>query len=148
MITASTESTRAHLLPQNRRLRHLKGIFLRNLAFTRPRGRTIDDSAIHQGSKTLDDLDFSLAPQLHHAASSESLRKLRRRSTNTNLTSGHTLQARQQRIEQSIDNLVADVFLSIHTDVDEEPVYLSEIIPRAMVARDIPSKDCFTTLTC
>lgn len=109
----------------------MKGIYLRNLTFTRPRGRTIDDSAIQPLPKRDDGLDA--APQLHHAASSESLRKLRRRST-IGTSAGFTPQVRQEKLEQSIETKVADVFVSIYADSTEEPIYLSETIARATVS--------------
>ncbi|KAJ2897425.1 UV radiation resistance protein and autophagy-related subunit 14-domain-containing protein [Zalerion maritima] len=125
---SSTESTRPHLLPQNRRLRHLKGLYLRNLTFSRPRGRTIDDSAIN--IPPTKHTHLGKAPALHHAASSESLRKLRRRSE-ANLGAGATPQDRQQKLEKTIENRVADVIFSVHTDVEEDPIYISETIEKA-----------------
>lgn len=125
MISSSAEATRPVLLPQNRRLRHLKGVYLRNLTFNRPRGQTIDDSAIGQTPRLSE-------ARLNHAASSESLRKLRRCSTIANNISS-TSQARQHNIEQSIENKVADAFISIHVRSEQEPVYLTETIEHSRV---------------
>src|SRR3569833_2105614 len=71
-----------HLLPQNRKIRHLRGISLRNLNFSRPRDQSVDDSAIIKPSSKLENLKET--SQEHHARSSENLRgqTLRRRSTN------------------------------------------------------------------
>ncbi len=81
----SAESTRPLLLPQNRKLRHLRGIALGSLAFSRPRGRTIDDAALNKTPAKLESLRN--APPLHHALSSEDLRspsgRRRRRSLGT-----------------------------------------------------------------
>ncbi|KAK3329165.1 UV radiation resistance protein and autophagy-related subunit 14-domain-containing protein [Apodospora peruviana] len=124
----STESTRPLLLPQNRKLRHLRGIYLRNLTFTRPRGRTIDDAALNKSPAKLEAVYES--QQLHHALSSEDLRPLigRRRSTNLANSSPVT---RQKRIEDTFDTRLADAFFTLHVDDDEQPVYISEIAERA-----------------
>ncbi|KAK3392720.1 UV radiation resistance protein and autophagy-related subunit 14-domain-containing protein [Podospora didyma] len=124
----STESTRPLLLPQNRKLRHLRGIFLRNLAFSRPRGRTIDDAALNKSPAKLEALRN--APQLHHALSSSDLRPTagRRRSTNLGNASPVT---RQKRIEDAFENRLADAFFSLHVEGEEDPIYISEIAERA-----------------
>jgi UV radiation resistance-associated gene protein len=128
-----TESTRPLLLPQNRRLRHLQGIFLRNLSFVRPTGKTADDLSLGKGSPTkLQVLQDS--PQLHHAASSESLRdrpaKIRRRSTNL---ANKSLMTRQKALEAAIDRRAADTFFSIHVEGVVDPVYVSEVAERSTV---------------
>jgi hypothetical protein len=123
------ESSRPLLLPQNRKLRHVRGIFLRNLSFSRPRGRTIDDAAINKSPGKLEALRET--PQLHHALSSETLRpKPRRRST---VLASETPFIRQQKLELSIDSRVADAFFSLHCSSEEEPIYISELAERATV---------------
>ncbi|KAK3341914.1 UV radiation resistance protein and autophagy-related subunit 14-domain-containing protein [Lasiosphaeria hispida] len=124
----STESTRPLLLPQNRKLRHLRGIYLRNLTFTRPRGRTIDDAALNKSPGKLEALREP--PQLHHALSSEALRPAgRRRSTNLGNASP---MIRQKKIENVFDSRLADAFFSLHVEGDDdEPIYTSEIAERA-----------------
>ncbi|KAK9779734.1 putative UV radiation resistance protein and autophagy-related subunit 14-domain-containing protein [Seiridium cardinale] len=130
-MSLSTESTRPLLLPQNRRLRHVQGIYLRNLSFVRPIGKTADDLDLGKGSPTkLQALKSS--PQLHHAASSESLRdrptKIRRRSTNLANKSPLT---RQKALEGAIERKAADVFFSLHVEGIEDPVYISEVAERS-----------------
>ncbi|VBB71376.1 Putative UV radiation resistance-associated gene protein [Podospora comata] len=124
----SAESTRPLLLPQNRKLRHLRGISLRNLAFTRPRGRTIDDAALNKSPAKLESLRNS--PQIHHTLSSEQLRPGPGRRRSTNLV-GASPVTRQKRIEDTFDSKLADAFFSLHVEREEEPVYISEVAERA-----------------
>lgn len=130
-MSLSTESTRPLLLPQNRRLRHLQGIYIRNLSFVRPQGKTADDLNLGKGSTTkLQALKSS--SQLHHAASSESLRdrptKIRRRSTNL---ANKSPVIRQKALEVAIERRAADVFFSLHVEGVEDPVYISEVKDRS-----------------
>lgn len=132
-MSLSTESTRPLLLPQNRRLRHLQGIYLRNLSFVRPNGKTTDDLNLGMGSSNKLQA-LKEGPQLHHAASSESLRnrpaKIRRRSTNLANKSPMT---RQKALETAIGRRAADVFFSMHVEGIKEPVYISEVSERSTV---------------
>ncbi|TVY42724.1 UV radiation resistance-associated protein [Lachnellula subtilissima] len=122
-----SEASRPLLLPQNRKLRHLQGIYLRNLTLTRPRGQTIDDTALNTTSQKRE-------PQLHHAQSSDELRptqKGRRRSSNWGAASPVS---RQKKLEDVIDARMADTFFTLHVagrDSDE-PVYISEVMEKAM----------------
>lgn len=133
-------SSRPLLLPQNRRLRHLQGISLRNLAFSRPRGRTIDDAALNKTPAKLEALRESLKePTLQHAQSSDDLTrnvrpgKLRRRSTNW---AGQSPSVRQKRLEDVIEGGTADTFFSIHFKDVEDPLYISETVEKSMVSYD------------
>lgn len=127
------ETTRPLLLPQNRRIRHLRGICLRNLSFDRsPRGRTADDSAVKHSPDKVASLREHAG--LHHSASTESLRPrpatARRRSTNLGSASPVT---RQKRLELTIDSRVADSFFTLHAEDEEEPLYISETVERSVV---------------
>ncbi|KAK4239280.1 UV radiation resistance associated protein [Achaetomium macrosporum] len=124
----SAEPTRPLLLPQNRKLRHLRGIALRNLHFSRPRGHTIDDAALNKSPAKLESLRS--APQLHHALSSEDLRPPagRRRSTNLANASPAT---RQKKFEDAFSSKLADAFFSLHVGGEEDPIYISEVAERA-----------------
>ena len=125
-----TEPSRPLLLPQNRRLRHLQGIYLRNLTLTRPRGHTIDDAALNKSPQKVAALR---EPQLSHSASSGDLRerpKYRRR-TSTNWT-GASPAWRQKKLEDVIDGRMADTFFTLHCAVQEEPIYISEVVEKAM----------------
>lgn len=126
----SSESTRPLLLPQNRKLRHLRGISLRNLTFSRPRGRTIDDVALNKSSAKLESL--RLTQQIHHALSSEDLRPPAGRRRSTNLSNGSPV-TRQKRLEDTFDSKLADAFFSLHVEGEEEPIYISEVAERATV---------------
>ncbi|CRK33923.1 UV radiation resistance-associated protein like [Verticillium longisporum] len=121
-----TESRAPRLLPQNRKLRHLQGIYLRNLSFQRPRGRTTDDVAIHASPKKTDTLRET--PKLHHALSSEDLRpKMRRRSTT--LTQDSPV-SEQKKLEALYNSRMADAFFSMHVDGEDDPIYISETLER------------------
>ena len=124
----ASEPSRPLLLPQNRKLRHLQGIYLRNLTLSRPRGKTIDDAALN---KTPQKLEAMREPQLHHAQSSGDLRppKPRRRST---VWSGASPEFRQKKLEDVIDSGMADTFFSLHCKGLEEPIYISEVVEKAM----------------
>lgn len=126
----STESTRPLLLPQNRKLRHLRGIALRNLAFSRPRGHSIDDAALNKTPAKLESLRST--PRLQHAASSENLRppSARRRST---LLANANPATRQKKFEETFDLRLADAFFSLHIEGEDDPVYISEVEERATV---------------
>ncbi|KAI0169877.1 hypothetical protein GGR52DRAFT_581106 [Hypoxylon sp. FL1284] len=122
------------MLPQNRRLRHLQGIYIRNLSFTRPHGRAADDLEADLPSNKPQSLHDG-APQLHHAHSSESLMSTtrvaanpRRRSTTLANVSPVT---RQKQLEYTVESRAADVFFSLHCAEGDEPVYISEVGERA-----------------
>ncbi|KUI59704.1 UV radiation resistance-associated gene protein [Cytospora mali] len=120
--------SRPLLLPQNRKIRHLRGIYLRNLSFDRPHGRTTDDSAVKHSPGKFDSLrDGS---PLHHSASTESLRPAAARRRSTNLGNA-TPVTRQRQVELMIDSRVADAFFSLHVDGEEDPIYVSETVQRS-----------------
>ncbi|KAL8408403.1 hypothetical protein RB594_007007 [Gaeumannomyces avenae] len=130
-------TNRPLLLPQNRRLRHLHGLSLRNLTFTKPHGRTTDDAAINKTHGKLDTLRE--ASQLQYSQSSENLSsaatptsppKPRPRRRSTNLGNANPL-TRQKQLELSADTRTADVFFSLHTYHTSEPFYISETGIRA-----------------
>ncbi|KAI0007198.1 putative UV radiation resistance protein [Xylariaceae sp. FL0662B] len=119
------------LLSQNRRLRHLQGIYLRNLSFTRPQGRASDDLDADLLSTKSPALHED-PPQLHHAHSSESLRPradTRRRNTALADISPVT---QQKQLEYSVESRAADVFFSLHCHGEKEPIYISETGERSM----------------
>ncbi|KAI3397188.1 hypothetical protein diail_11162 [Diaporthe ilicicola] len=123
------ETTRPLLLAQNRRIRHLQGIYLRNLSFDRPRGTTTDDSAVkHSPDKAV---SLREKAHLHHSASTETLRPLAARRRSTNLGSASPV-TRQKRLELTIDSRVADAFFTLHTEEEEEPIYISETVERSV----------------
>lgn len=132
-------TSRPLLLPQNRRLRHLRGIYLRNLSFSKPQGRTIDDAAINKSPTKLDAVRE--AGQLQHAHSTESLKtaaaaatvasrpaRPRRRSTGLANPSPVT---RQKQLEYAVESRVADVFFALYCEGAAEPIYISEMGRRA-----------------
>ncbi|KAK4143980.1 UV radiation resistance protein and autophagy-related subunit 14-domain-containing protein [Dichotomopilus funicola] len=126
----STETTRPLLLPQNRKLRHLRGIALRNLVFSRPRGRTLDDADLNNKSPAKLESLRTTTPHLHHALSSEDLRPPAGRRRSTNLANV-TPAIRQRKFEDVYDSKLADAFFSLHVEDEEEPIYISEVEERA-----------------
>jgi len=130
----ASEGPRPLLIPENRRLRHLQGISLRNLTLARPRGYTIDDAALN---KTPAKVEALREPQLHHAQSSDTLNvkirpgKTRRRST---IWAGQSPGYRQRKLEDVIDSGMADSFFTLHCEEVDEPIYVSEVIKKAMVS--------------
>ena len=124
------EVHRPLLLPQNRKLRHLRGIYLRNLTFGRPRGSTADDSAINKSPSKLAALQDGA--RLHHSLSSETLRPPAGRRRSTNLSNASPI-TRQKQLEYMADSKVADAFFSLHSEGYGEPLYISEVAEKATV---------------
>ncbi|KAJ4165208.1 hypothetical protein LMH87_006850 [Akanthomyces muscarius] len=150
---------RPRLLAQNRKLRHLRGLSLRNLSFAPPARilRSADDGDIHTKKKkmTLAVLQESssdpaaAAAALHSSRSSENLTRMempaRRPSVNghragapvmqrrPSLSNAHTSPvSRQKKLEDLADEAVGDVFFSLHDVASpQEPVYISEIGERS-----------------
>ncbi len=126
----SAEPTRPLLLPHNRKIRHLRGLALRNLTFTRPRGRTIDDAALNKSPAKLEALRNT--PHLHHALSSEDLRPPGARRRSTNLANADPV-TRQKKFEDVLDSRLADAFFTLHVQGEDEPIYISETADRSTV---------------
>jgi hypothetical protein len=130
----ASESPRPLLLPQNRKLRHLQGISLRNLTLTHPRGYTIDDAALNKSPEKLEALR---EPELHHSQSTDTLNakkrpgKTRRRST---IWAGQSPGYRQKKLEDVIYGGMADSFFSLHCEGQSDPIYVSEVVKKAMVS--------------
>ncbi|KAL9124727.1 MAG: hypothetical protein Q9217_005974 [Psora testacea] len=150
------------LLPSNRKLRHLQGLSFRNLALAKPtnlpRGKTIDDeplpNALKAPAKALSQRENQ---KLEHSRSSSDLKqtsqaksaqesadpnrslfessrpsgiKLRRRSTLNWMNASPRI--RQQKLEDVITDRMADTWFSLHSDGLEEPIYVSEVVEKAM----------------
>lgn len=133
----ATETSRPLLFPQNRRLRHLKGIWLRNVTSARPRGQTIDDATLNKTPEKLEALrEAAREPGLQQSASSDNLntsirpRGIRRRST---VWAGATPGYRQKKLEDVIEGGMVDTFFTLHCEGEDEPVYISEVVEKAMV---------------
>jgi hypothetical protein len=111
----AADAPRPLLLPQNRKLRHLKGIYLRNV--------TLPDRHVEIGS---------------NPATPTRPKQPRRRST---IWAGASPLVRQKKLEDVIDGHMIDVFFSLH--VQDELLYVSEVVERAMVgAPRIPTSPC------
>jgi UV radiation resistance-associated gene protein len=122
-----------HLRPENRRIRHLRGISLRNLTFVRKREQSIDDAGINKSPSKLEALR---QPQLHTSRSTESLKPTKQRRRSANLADpDHGMQ------QQLVDHVICDAVFSLHTDDEAEPIYISELRERSMVR--LPSATLF-----
>ncbi|RDW75972.1 hypothetical protein BP5796_06793 [Coleophoma crateriformis] len=124
----AAETSRPLLLAHNRRLRHLQGIYVRNLTLSRPRGHTIDDGALLRSPPKLEALREH---QLHHSHSSGDLRPRARRSSTTTWVNA-SASVRQKKLEDVIESRMADTFFSLHCTSSEDPVYVSEVVEQAM----------------
>ena len=123
------EPSRPLLLPHNRRIRHVQGIYIRNLTFSRPRGETIDDAGLNKSRGKLEALR---EPQLHHAHSSSDLRQpqgARRTSANW---AGESPAFRQKKLEDIVASRMADTFFTLHCRGQEDPIYISEVAIKVM----------------
>lgn len=142
-MSSLAEPRRPRLLAQNRKLRHLKGLSLRNLSFAPAHLRTADDAALVHSPGKLGVLSEA-GPLLHASRSSDSLRADKRRPKQqprrTSLSLAHaTPTSRQKKLEALVDGSVGDVFFSLHVGRDAGPVYVSEVRERSAVravARD------------
>ncbi|KAF7856971.1 hypothetical protein EAF04_009731 [Stromatinia cepivora] len=126
----SSEASRPLLLPQNRKLRHLQGIYVRNLTLSRPRGKTIDDAGLNKSPQKLEALRRE--SQLHHAQSSGDLRPSARTRRSSSNWVGASPAIRQKKLEDVRDSRMADSFFTLHCAGQDDPIYISEVVEKAM----------------
>lgn len=135
---------------QNRKLRHLNAISVRNLVVrpssTRARGKTIDDDNIPNTlkspskilaqnesrpihpSRSFTDLKFRQGEE-NHVKKRPDMRESRRRSLLP--WNDPNPRTRQIKLEDIIKNRMVDTFFSIHCEGMNEPVYISEVVDKA-----------------
>ncbi|KAF4505692.1 hypothetical protein G6O67_007613 [Ophiocordyceps sinensis] len=138
-MSALSEPRPPRLLAQNRKLRHLKGLSLRNLSFAPANRCSADDAALPPSPGTLGTLRRSSSLQSSRSTDSlrlESLRPDKRwRPPQTRKISLNLAQAspasRQKKLEALVNGSLGDVFLSLHVGRDPEPVYVSEMRQRS-----------------
>ncbi|CAI6090444.1 unnamed protein product [Clonostachys chloroleuca] len=144
-MSTLSEPRRPRLLPQNRKLRHLKGLSLRNLCFAPAHRQTTDDAVIGRSPHRAKLEALHEAGSLFHSRSSEHLRPDALRSSSsdvlrppktrrTSLSLGSTqlnLQSRQKKLEELVEAAVGDVFFTLHVADVEDPVYISEVCERS-----------------
>lgn len=141
---SSLEPRRPRLLAQNRKLRHLKGISLRNLCFDLPHLQTADDAYVSDTSPRKLQV-LREAGSLHPSRSSETLRQDSLRvgknvarppqPRRVSLGSAFTPPSvRQKKLEQVLDAAVGDVFFSLHVATQDEPIYISEVREKSAVS--------------
>lgn len=126
----SSEASRPLILPQNRKLRHLQGIYVRNLTLSRPRGKTIDDAGLNKSPQKLETLRRE--SQLHHAQSSGDLRPSARTRRSSSNWVGASPSIRQKKLEDVRDSRMADSFFTLHCEGQDDPIYISEVVEKAM----------------
>ncbi|PHH61453.1 hypothetical protein CDD81_361 [Ophiocordyceps australis] len=144
-MSTLSEPRRPRLLAQNRRLRHLKGLSLRNLvlgpetdegmAGGKLSTRTDNGSHEHDaGTCSIsainnDSIPSSTASALSHGDSSGKQPKLRTSSL------GSSSATKSRQLDALVNSSLADVFFSLHAapaaDPDPDPIYVSELIPRS-----------------
>lgn len=127
----ASESSRPLLLPQNRRVRHLKGIYIRNITLTRPQGRTIDDAEINKTSEKLKALQ---EPVLEHSYSANDLLRPQQKRRRSTAWSTASPEVRQKKLEDVADRQLVDTFFTLHCDGHADPIYISEVVEKAMVS--------------
>ncbi|OTA06784.1 hypothetical protein A9Z42_0075390 [Trichoderma parareesei] len=138
-MSSLSEPRRPRLLPQNRKLRHLKGLSLRNLSFAPVQLRTADDATLSLNRSSPGKLGaLRQSGQLHGSRSSDNLRQDGADSARSQMprrTSLSTLSTspaqRQRRLKQLLDETLGDVFFSLHVAGIDEPVYVSEVRERS-----------------
>lgn len=161
MSAISEPPRRPRLLAQNRKLRHLRGLSLRNLSFAPPAHilRSADDADIPTRAprkklaalqESASDVTTPTTGALHPSRSSENLSRtepvrrssggahragappVQRRASLSNAQSSPV--SRQRQLEDLADAAVGHVFFSLHLPTNpEEPVYISEIGERSAV---------------
>lgn len=155
VMSTLSEPRRPRLLPQNRKLRHLKGLSLRNLSFAPPNVQTADDAAIITSPNKLGKVRET--GQLQASRSSDSLRldslradkrRPKAQPRRSSLSLAHASPAtRQKNLESLVESSVGDVFFSLHVADCEEPVYISEVRNRSAVCCIVPFGGCMLS-TC
>lgn len=141
-MSSLAESRRPRLLAQNRKLRHLRGVWLRNLSFAPTNLRTTDDVDVNRSPKKLQVLRES--SQLHPSRSSENLRNTSLlpdpvrpqnvRRTSLSLAHANPV-ARQKKLEALVEDAVGDVFYTLHVNGCADPVYVSEVREKSAVSK-------------
>ncbi|KAL2211352.1 hypothetical protein CC79DRAFT_195880 [Sarocladium strictum] len=142
-MSTFSEPRRPRLLPQNRKLRHLKGLSLRNLSFAPTRLQTADDAGIINTSPSKLGTLRESATGLHASRSSDNLRTsgnespsrtarppLRPRKKSLSLAHANPV-VRQKKLENLVEGVVGDVFFSLHVPGEDDPVYISEVRERS-----------------
>ncbi|CAK7562561.1 MAG: hypothetical protein SEPTF4163_000409 [Sporothrix epigloea] len=124
------------LLPQNRKLRHLRGIYLRNLTFCQEE----KSDSVHSSAaltSPISEEESSKVPQRPPRSKTRDVPRAingsatRHRSTTL---SGATALARQRILEEALDSSTADAFFSLHARDPSihKPLYVSEVCERAI----------------
>ncbi|RKF72478.1 UV radiation resistance associated protein [Golovinomyces cichoracearum] len=126
------EAPRPLLLPQNRKIRHLRGIYLRNLNLnlSRPAGHTTDDVVGKTFSSALP------SAQIHESSLQDSFTsqvpspsELSREDSSLALVPPFL---NQQNLEEVIDWNVADTFITLHCASQTGPIYISEVVQKSI----------------
>ncbi|PHH75217.1 hypothetical protein CDD82_4538 [Ophiocordyceps australis] len=133
-MSTLSEPRRPRLLAHNRRLRHLKGLSLRNLVLG---PETDDGMAGVRPSPSTDnascDRDIAASSIISSNAAAWSHRGSNGKHRTSSLGSSSATRSRQ--LDALVNSSLADVFFSLHAapaaDPDPDPIYVSELIPRS-----------------
>ncbi|POS87758.1 hypothetical protein EPUL_001074 [Erysiphe pulchra] len=121
----TVEPPRPLLLPQNRKIRHVQGIYLRNLTLPSLVDTIADDGSKKSGTKFRSFQVHKPPLQRSNSFQDNVLQELQKYSTNWE---GASASLRQRTLEQVIVNNSADTFVTLHCASQVEPIYISEII--------------------
>ncbi len=115
----STESRPPPPTPQNRKVRHLRGVYLRNLSFLRPEGRTVDDAAINTTANKLEVLRDTPSCSMRYL-----LRTCGRQRCDDDAPSlpGRRQPRDSENSRMQVEGRAADVFFELRIDGEEESV--------------------------
>ncbi|KAJ5246659.1 hypothetical protein N7468_001642 [Penicillium chermesinum] len=147
---AGSRRERPWLYASNRKLRHLHGVSVRNLAATPPtsraRGKTIDEDDIPNALKSPSKLLSQKETRPLHPSRSFSELKSRPAEDGDAVTKTESRasrrrsllpwndpnpRTRQVSLEEITKNRMADTWISIHCDGIFEPIYISEVIEKS-----------------
>ena len=130
-MSTLSEPRRPRLAAQNRKLRHLHGLSLRNLAFAPSSRHSTDDAALRSPGKLATVRETT---PLQASRSSDNLRRdsLRPAKPPRRLSLAHAdPSSRQRRLNAQVESSVADVFFTLHVENAPDPVYISEVRHRS-----------------
>ncbi|RKF56286.1 UV radiation resistance-associated gene protein [Erysiphe neolycopersici] len=125
----AVEPPRPLLLPQNRKIRHVQGIYLRNLTLPPSEDAIADNGSKTSGTKSRSFQDHKPPLQRSKSFQDNVLKELQKDSINW---AGASASLHQRTLEQVRVNNSADTFITLHCASQMEPIYISEIIENSI----------------
>ncbi|KHJ31156.1 putative uv radiation resistance protein [Erysiphe necator] len=121
----ANDPPRPLLLPQNRKIRHLQGIYVRNLTLPPLDDCITNDISLSSGLRSRS-LQVHKPPlQRSNSFQDDELRELQRYNTNR---VGASSGLRRKTLDQVMASNSADTFVTLHCASQIDPIYISEII--------------------